>query len=128
MAKDNIRSFRYSGQVAAILEAAEGKSLNDKFENIVLYCYYKLEERKQALAEIEKEIEKQREKLHNLSRATEQIRDLENTLMTAKHYMNIIERQAESIAKTAEEYEQPKINLEPDYNIMENAIKIGKKK
>ncbi|MEG0091260.1 MAG: hypothetical protein RSA20_05535 [Oscillospiraceae bacterium] len=128
MAKDNIRSFRYSGQVAAILEAAEGKSLNDKFENIVLYCYYKLEERKQELAGIEKEIEYEREQLHNLTRATAKISDLESTLMTAKHYMSIIEHQAKSIAEAAEEYEQSKINLEPDYNIIENAIKIGKKK
>ena len=40
--KDNIRSFRYSSEVAAILEAQEGKSLNDKFENLVLTCFYKL--------------------------------------------------------------------------------------
>lgn len=39
MKKDNIRSFRFSDRVLKILEGFEGKSLNDKFENLVLYCH-----------------------------------------------------------------------------------------
>lgn len=38
-AKPNIRSFRYSDRVLEILSAAPGDSLNEKFENLVLYCH-----------------------------------------------------------------------------------------
>ena len=59
--KDNIRSFRYSDKVAKILEAAEGKTLNEKFENLVLSCYDTLPRVKEEvesyrrLADIERE-------------------------------------------------------------------------
>jgi hypothetical protein len=41
--KSNLRSFRYTDEVAAILEAQEGNSLNEKFESLVLFCFYNLE-------------------------------------------------------------------------------------
>lgn len=37
--KNNIRSFRYSDRVAEILEGMEGKTLNEKFENLVITCH-----------------------------------------------------------------------------------------
>lgn len=37
--KNNIRSFRYSDRVSEILEGMEGKTLNEKFENLVLTCH-----------------------------------------------------------------------------------------
>lgn len=40
--KNNIRSFRYSDEVAEILENMEGASLNEKFENLVRACYSRL--------------------------------------------------------------------------------------
>lgn len=40
--KNNIRSFRYSDEVAEILENMEGASLNEKFENLVRTCYSRL--------------------------------------------------------------------------------------
>lgn len=42
--KNNIRSFRYSDRVAEILEVTEGKTLNEKFENLVITCYATLPE------------------------------------------------------------------------------------
>lgn len=42
--KNNIRSFRYSDEVAEILEGMEGSNLNEKFENLVRTCYVRLPE------------------------------------------------------------------------------------
>lgn len=39
-AKSNLRSFRYSDEVAGILEAYKGVSLNEKFENLILHCFW----------------------------------------------------------------------------------------
>lgn len=44
--KNNLRSFRYSDRVAEILEGFDGDSMNAKFENLVLYCFDGLEDKK----------------------------------------------------------------------------------
>ena len=98
--KSNLRSFRYSDEVAAILEAQEGNSLNEKFESLVLFCFYKLESRKKDLQQIEADIKRERERLYNLQRATEELRQLERDLQSAQRYFEIVERRAKKIAET----------------------------
>ena len=100
--KSNLRSFRYSDEVAAILEAQEGNSLNEKFESLVLFCFYKLESRKKDLQRVEADIKREKERLWNLQKATEELRQLEKTIQQAKFYFDIVERQAKSIADAAE--------------------------
>lgn len=98
--KSNLRSFRYSDEVAAILEAQEGNSLNEKFESLVLFCFYKLESRKKDLEAIEADIKKERERLWKLQHATEELRRLEDDIKHAKFQFEIIERRAKKIAET----------------------------
>jgi len=98
--KSNLRSFRYSDEIAAILEAQEGASLNEKFESLVLFCFYKLESRKKALESIEAEIKQERERLYNLQKATEELRQLEKNIQEAKFYFGIVERRAKAISET----------------------------
>ena len=98
--KNNLRSFRYSDEIAAILEAQEGNSLNEKFESLVLFCFYSLEKRKKDLALIEKDIKRERERLHNLQKATEELRELEKNIQSAQYYFKFVERQAKKIAET----------------------------
>lgn len=61
--KPNVRSFRYSDEVAAVLERHPGNNLNDKFENLVIYCSYRvpkvaeeLEEKKRELQDLNNKI------------------------------------------------------------------------
>lgn len=49
--KTNMRSFRYSDEVAAILAQQQGKSENDKFEQLVLTCYYRLPQVEKSIGE-----------------------------------------------------------------------------
>ena len=107
MAKDNIRSFRFSGEVATILEAQKGKSLNDKFETLVLYCYYELPKRQEELARIEKQIDERRQKLYDLQRTTERLVELEQHIQRAKQYIVYVERQAKTIAEAVEQDKLP---------------------
>jgi hypothetical protein len=61
MAKNNIRSFRFSDAIGEILEKQEGNSLNEKFTNLVYHSFLYSEK-------IEKQIEdllKRREYLVN---------------------------------------------------------------
>jgi len=52
MSKSNIRSFRYTDDVAKILNDFAGDSMNQKFENLVLFCFQRLEIRKKDLKKI----------------------------------------------------------------------------
>lgn len=126
MAKDNIRSFRFSGEVAAILEGQEGKSLNDKFETLVLFCYYKVEERKEELARVEKQIAERRQKLYDLQKATERLIELERNIQTAQYYFGIVERGAKQIAEAVEQDKLPEPkphSYDTGRNIIGDALK-----
>ena len=100
--KNNLRSFRYSDEVAAILEAQEGNSLNEKFETLVLFCYYKVESRKKDLEEVERRIKHEQERLYNLYRATEELRMLESDIQNVKRSFAIVQRRAAAIAEKIE--------------------------
>lgn len=67
MAKNNIRSFRYSDEVAAILEKQQGASLNDKFEQLVLDCNYKLPAFEKRLHETQDQIISNLQKVRELN-------------------------------------------------------------
>lgn len=71
--RTNSRSFRYSDRVAEILENFEGDSLNDKFNNLVIYCFNELSKRQQTIALLDDEIKEKKEKLKILSEKTRQI-------------------------------------------------------
>lgn len=100
--KNNLRSFRYSDEIAAILEAQEGNSLNEKFESLVLFCFYSLEKRKKDLERIEEEIKQERQRLYNLQHATEELRLMEKDIKSTQFYFGIVERRAKAIAEAAD--------------------------
>jgi septum formation inhibitor-activating ATPase MinD len=55
--KPNISSFRYSDEVARILESFEGDSRNAKFENLVLFCYKTLPAKKKEIKQVQEQID-----------------------------------------------------------------------
>lgn len=97
--KSNLRSFRYSDEVAAILEQQPGKSFNDKFEQLVLRCFYELPAIEHRKKELEAQIQQRREELQDVARQTERIHHMMQTLKTAEHYMAIVARTATQIAE-----------------------------
>lgn len=99
MTKSNIRSFRYSDKVGEVLEGFQGSSLNEKFENLVLYCFDRLETRKKDLAKIEKDIEAKRKEYYELCRQLQDVSSLMQTLQTLQRYGDIAAKQAEAISK-----------------------------
>jgi hypothetical protein len=71
--KNNIRSFRYSDEVGGILEKFKGNTLNEKFENLVLYCFWNMEKIDRQIAQKQKEydtlckkVEDKRKELYDL--------------------------------------------------------------
>lgn len=102
-AKSNIRSFRYSDDIAAILEAQEGDGLNQKFENLVMFCFRSLDQRREQLDRINAQIEQRRELLHKLEKATAELAQLEKDIHSAQFSFGIVQRRAAAIAEKAEQ-------------------------
>lgn len=73
--KSNIRSFRYSDQVAEILDSMEGANLNAKFENLVLECYVRLPEVRRQLEVYQNLIREERAKYAELYRHRDDVRE-----------------------------------------------------
>jgi uncharacterized coiled-coil protein SlyX len=73
MAKNNIRSFRYSDDVRDILEGFKGSSMNEKFDNLIRYCYEQVPFVEKRLAEVNKQIDEKHKKLQSVSRQAREI-------------------------------------------------------
>lgn len=67
MAKGNIRSMRFSDQIIELIESQVGDTFTAKFEALVTKCCWELPMKEQQLAEIQKQIDNQNEKLKNLT-------------------------------------------------------------
>ena len=102
-AKSNIRSFRFSDEIAAILEAQDGDSLNAKFENLIKFCFQSIPQKQEQLDRINAQIEQRRETLRKLEKATAELAQLEKDIHSAQFSFGIVQRRAEAIAEKVED-------------------------
>lgn len=88
--KTNIRSFRYSDRVAEILEASEGNTLNEKFENLVLFCYDELPKIKSDLEFFKGLVKDEKNKYYRLERLNRTFDEVMRDLEYAKGRLDMI--------------------------------------
>ena len=100
--KSNIRSIRFSDELAELIDRQVGRTFTEKFENLITRCVWELPQKKEQLKAVQDKIKQEQERLYNLQRATEQLRMLESELRSAEHYFKIVERRARQIAETVE--------------------------
>lgn len=101
--KSNIRSIRISDDMAALIDRQAGVNFTEKWENLVTRCVCELPRQEERLKAVQEKIRQEQERLHNLQRATEQIRMLEADITSAQRYFKIVERRAKQIAEAAVE-------------------------
>ncbi len=101
--KPNIRSIRFSDDLADLIDRQTGSSFTEKFENLITRCVWELPEKEKQLADIRKQIEREQKRLYNLQKATEELRRLEKDIQSAQFYFTIVERRAKTIAEAAEQ-------------------------
>lgn len=75
--KNNIRSIRFSDELAELIERQQGDNFTQKFENLVTRCVWELPARERELGQLEERI---REKREQLLRMSAQARELSETL------------------------------------------------
>lgn len=100
--KNNIRSIRFSDELAELIDRQVGQTFTEKFENLITRCVWELPQKEKQLEDIQKRIDRERQRLYDLQRATEQLRMLENDLASTRRYFQIVERRAKQIAEAAE--------------------------
>lgn len=100
--KNNIRSIRFSDEMAELIDRQIGQTFTEKFENLVTRCVWELPEKERQLKRIQEQIDQEKERLYNLQRATEELRRMEQDIKSAQYYFGIVERRAKQIAEAAE--------------------------
>lgn len=79
--KPNIRSIRYSDEIADMIDRQAGENFSHKFENLVTRAFYELPAAEKELARVNGEIEQRRKELQKLrsqySRLSAAARDIQ---------------------------------------------------
>lgn len=104
--KNNIRSIRFSDDMAELIDQQIGNTFTEKFENLVTRCVWELPAQEKRLAAVQAQIKKEQQRLYDLQKATEQLRMLEKDIQSAQYYFKFVERRAKAIAEAAEKEEQ----------------------
>ena len=102
MAKSNIRSIRFSDELAELIDRQVGDTFTQKFENLITRCVWEVPAAEKRLEAIREEIKRERQRLYELQKATEELRRLENDLKNARYYFGIVDRRAKAIPEAAE--------------------------
>lgn len=67
MKKNNIRSIRFSDELAELIDRQVGNSFTEKFENLITRCIWELPAREKELQRINQEIRQKRQQLAEMS-------------------------------------------------------------
>ena len=100
--KNNIRSIRFSDDLAELIDRQAGRTFTEKFENLITRCVWELPRQEKRLEAVREEIKREQQRLYDLQRTTEQLRMLENDIKAAQRSFQIVERRAKAIAEAAE--------------------------
>ena len=100
--KNNIRSIRFSDEMADLIDRQAGKTFTEKFENLITRCVWELPQKEEQLKRIQEQIKQEKQRLFDLQQATTMLRLLEQDIKNAQRYFGIVERRAKTIAEAAE--------------------------
>ena len=72
--KNNIRSIRFSDELAELIDRQIGKTFTEKFENLVTRCIWELPQKEAELERINKQIDEKRQELKTLWKSAQEWR------------------------------------------------------
>lgn len=76
--KNNIRSIRFSDELAELIDRQAGDTFTQKFENLITRCVWELPKKEEQLKRLDTEISKKRDEL---ARLRSKVYRLENDLL-----------------------------------------------
>lgn len=103
-AKNNIRSIRFSDELAELIDRQQGSSFTQKFENLITRCVWELPAKEQELEELERSIKEKRTQLWEMSARARELSAAINDLFSKASALD------NAISKAIEKWEKyPKL-------------------
>lgn len=78
--KNNIRSIRFSDEMAELIDRQQGDTFTQKFENLITKCVWELPAKEEKLKQIASHIEEKREQLREMTAQAGELRMTINSL------------------------------------------------
>lgn len=78
--KSNIRSIRFSDELAELIEQQVGNTFTEKFENLITRCVWELPQKQQQLEYTARQITEKKQELKDLADTTRKLRARLNVL------------------------------------------------
>lgn len=91
--KNNIRSIRFSDELAELIDRQVGRTFTEKFENLVTRCVWELPGKEAEIKRLDEQIKKKRTQLQTMS---VQVQNLEKTMDIVKGKLIWLEKVIES--------------------------------
>ena len=79
--KNNIRSIRFSDEMAELIDRQQGDTFTQKFENLITRCVWELPEKNRELEQLETRIQEKRKQLQAMTAQTGDLRMTINSLI-----------------------------------------------
>lgn len=95
--KNNIRSIRFSDELAELIDRQIGDTFTAKFENLITHCVWELPQKEEQLKRIQEQIEEERAKLVRLRQSA---RDWQITMQHINARLMALETTLEQEAST----------------------------
>ena len=94
--KNNIRSIRFSDELAELIDRQVGRTFTEKFENLVTRCVWELPQKEQELERLKQEIRQKQQQLKEMKNQVYKLSGTINQLFTkAKALENAIDQETE---------------------------------
>lgn len=94
--KNNIRSIRFSDELAELIDRQVGRTFTEKFENLVTRCVWELPQKEQELERLKQEIRQKQQQLQEMRNQAYKLSGTINQLFTkAKALENAIDQETE---------------------------------
>ena len=90
--KNNIRSIRFSDELAELIDRQAGNSFTEKFEGLITRCVWELPQKEEELKQLQEQIDERRKELKELLLSA---RKLRGTLQNINARMGALEAQIE---------------------------------
>ena len=90
--KPNIRSIRFSDELAELIDRQAGNTFTEKFENLVTRCVWELPQKEAELERLEEKIQQERKRLAELQkRRTKLERIMQSIQQNLDYQLNKLE-------------------------------------
>ena len=71
--KPNIRSIRFSDELAELIDRQAGNTFTEKFENLITRCVWELPQKEAELKEVQKKVRQEEKRLAELRKRREKL-------------------------------------------------------